>query len=452
MHARRILMAGSALALVGGGLVGGITPASAATITVTTTDDELNVDGDCSLREAVQAANTDASSDACAAGTGADVITLPAGTFAPAATLVLSDADGVTIAGSGASSTTITGSDDHRVLDVADGALAVEGITLSDGDAGPDLADTGGAIRSDDDSVAITDSVVADNHASHGGGIATGAGAVTIVDSVVTGNLARWNDLNGNGGGVNTGGGAVTVTRSTFVGNTAMNAAGGIGGGGDITAEASTFTGNSAKFGAAMYSSFDVTTLTNSTVHGNTITGDDGGPGYGGAIQSSSVDAEFHLVHVTVTGTVGGSGLSNAPIMELTNTVLAENAEGNCFTFNSVTSNGGNVDDDDSCSLDDPTDLTGDPELGALVQNGGSTATRLPADGSPVIDSAVSSGCEAADQRGVSRPQDGDDDGTATCDRGAVEVQGAAPVDPTDPTTPGSPSARPVQAAPTFTG
>ena len=69
-----------------------------------------------------------------------------------------------------------------------------------------------------------------------------------------------------------------------------------------------------------------------------------------------------------------------------------------------------------------------------------------------MIDSAVASGCEATDQRGITRPQDGDDDGTAACDRGAVEVEGAAPVDPTDPTTPGSPSARPVQAAPTFTG
>lgn len=42
--------------------------ASAATINVNTTDDELNVDGDCSLREAVRAAETDTAVDACAAG------------------------------------------------------------------------------------------------------------------------------------------------------------------------------------------------------------------------------------------------------------------------------------------------------------------------------------------------------------------------------------------------
>ena len=51
------------------------------TFTVNTTDDELNSDGDCSLREAIQAANTDSAVDACPAGSGGDTITLPAGTY-----------------------------------------------------------------------------------------------------------------------------------------------------------------------------------------------------------------------------------------------------------------------------------------------------------------------------------------------------------------------------------
>ena len=55
--------------------------ARAANITVTTTDDELNADGDCSLREAIQAANTDAAVDACAAGSGPDTSTPPAGAY-----------------------------------------------------------------------------------------------------------------------------------------------------------------------------------------------------------------------------------------------------------------------------------------------------------------------------------------------------------------------------------
>ena len=54
------------------------TPAQAAALVVTTTDDELNGDGDCSLREAIEAANTNAMVDACPAGDPAptvDVIT-----------------------------------------------------------------------------------------------------------------------------------------------------------------------------------------------------------------------------------------------------------------------------------------------------------------------------------------------------------------------------------------
>ena len=55
--------------------------AHAAGIAVTTTADELNNDGECSLREAIQAANTNSVVDACVAGAGDDTITLPAGTY-----------------------------------------------------------------------------------------------------------------------------------------------------------------------------------------------------------------------------------------------------------------------------------------------------------------------------------------------------------------------------------
>ena len=56
---------------------------SAATITVDSTADdlELGATGNCTLREAVIAANTDAAVDGCAAGSGPDLITIPAGTF-----------------------------------------------------------------------------------------------------------------------------------------------------------------------------------------------------------------------------------------------------------------------------------------------------------------------------------------------------------------------------------
>src|SRR5436190_24083287 len=56
--------------------------ARAAPITVTTTTDELTTNGQCSLREAVRNANANAAVHPdCPAGTGADTITLPAGTY-----------------------------------------------------------------------------------------------------------------------------------------------------------------------------------------------------------------------------------------------------------------------------------------------------------------------------------------------------------------------------------
>lgn len=51
-----------------------------ATITVTTPSDAIAIDGKCSLREAVIAANTDSAVNECPAGSGADTIVLSAAT------------------------------------------------------------------------------------------------------------------------------------------------------------------------------------------------------------------------------------------------------------------------------------------------------------------------------------------------------------------------------------
>jgi CSLREA domain-containing protein len=87
-------------------------PATAATtITVNTTSDELNTDGDCSLREALQAANTDRPVSGCPAGSGPDAITIPTGTYTVnlANMPALRALNGVNINGAGAESTIIQG-------------------------------------------------------------------------------------------------------------------------------------------------------------------------------------------------------------------------------------------------------------------------------------------------------------------------------------------------------
>ena len=77
--ARRALVAAAATAIGLIGLLSAAQPAFAATIPVDTPVDDITVNGNCTLREAVQAANTDSAVDACVAGAGEDVISLPSG-------------------------------------------------------------------------------------------------------------------------------------------------------------------------------------------------------------------------------------------------------------------------------------------------------------------------------------------------------------------------------------
>ncbi len=134
-------------------------PTWAVNIAVTTTNDELNADGDCSLREAIQAVNTRTSVDACPAGTGNDVIRLPARTYtlSPAGgnedDNAIGDLDAfpvftslgstVELQGAGAAATIIDGGGIDCVLHLlrSDSTLIVRNVTIRNGQ----LTDQGGA-------------------------------------------------------------------------------------------------------------------------------------------------------------------------------------------------------------------------------------------------------------------------------------------------------------------
>lgn len=371
--------------------------AQAATLSVNTTADELNSGGDCSLREAIQAANTDVAVDACLAGGGADTIDLPAGTYTLGiagkdeesnATGDLDITANLTINGAGLATTTVegAGSNFDRVFDVASGVTSeISGVTIQNG-----------SIHSGSD--------------PSGGGIRNG-GTLTVERSAL-----RDNTSNQDGGGI-VNSGTLTVTNSTFAGNEANFFGQGLANFGILTVTESLFTDNGflvfGSGGGISNGEGAVATVTNVTFSGNRV------GFFGGGLFQAGGGGMVTVTSSTVTGSENGGGIYNegvGSIVVLKNTIVANNATADCPT--AVTSAGHNLDSDGTCGLTATGDLPNiDPLLGPLQNNGGPTFTRLPLTSSPVID-VGSPDCPppATDQRGVARPQG------ATCEIGAVEV------------------------------
>ncbi len=130
--------------------------------------------------------------------------------------------------------------------------------------------------------------------------------------------------------------------------------------------------------------------------------------------------------------TVIATTLQNNIDLTLRNSVLTGPCDGSSAN---IVSEGYNlIADTTTCNITGDTSgniLDVDPELDILADNGGPTPTMHPLAGSPVLDAgnpatpgSGGTACEATDQRGVSRPQDGTDDTSAVCDIGAVESMG----------------------------
>ena len=321
--------------------------APTATITVTTFADELTDNGNCSLREAVQSANTGSAIDGCATpGTANTIIRLAAGVYVLALAGANEDANqsgdldllaAMELDGRGPLSTTIDGSALDRILHVQGGAVVVvRSVTLLNGRA--------------PDGVIVSPTV----EAGMPGGAVLNNGVLTLLDSKVTANRAGngasspsdffSSDRGGNGG--DGGGiysdGALRVQRSTILFNTTGNGGDGPCGGG----------GNGGD-GGGIYNS-GLLTLTESTVQGNLtgssgrgtcppgIIGGTGGAGggianHGGAVvEFSSILANSTAAGVDIVGTHAqgghggpGGGIANAGSMDIDNSTVSGNGAGN---------------------------------------------------------------------------------------------------------------------------
>lgn len=219
-----------------------VRPAAAGSnlIAVTTPDDELNTDGDCSLREAVVAANTNAPVDACPAGVPGDgdviklepvayVLTLEGRDEEGAATGDLDLLERVWIEGT-QGGTRIDASGLDRVFDVAPRVTAIlQGLELVNGDAagaaGGAISARGDCSGSNTPMVAFWDGVIRDSAAAAGGGIHSGPCRNLIVrDGAIVNNVAT---LTGGGVAVD-GATSLTLENVTISGNAAGEAGGGV--------------------------------------------------------------------------------------------------------------------------------------------------------------------------------------------------------------------------------
>jgi hypothetical protein len=333
---------------------------------------------ECTLRAAIEEANGTAGADAVDA-------TAVSGTIQLGSRLQISS--DLEISGPGADALTVSGEGDaggYQVVYISGGgAVGISGLTIANGTALPSAAgvDAGG-IMSYATTLTLDAVVVTGNHlattAAGAGGIASD-GDVVITRSTVSGNTGTGSFTFGQGGGVYIGNShLLTVTNSTIGGNQVTGGASGGGGirsTGAVTLDSVTFAENTA-----------------------TTTG------------IPARDVWAHGVVSTANTIFGSVGATGVP----------------CHSNGGITSLGHNLEvgSDASCSLVQPTDLSGvDPLLGALGANGGTTPTYAPAATSPAVDTGDTP--QAADLGGVARPQ-----GIAD-DIGAFELQ----LDTTPPDT-----------------
>ena len=431
------------------------TSSGGSPIVVDTVADETDAGGTCSLREAVDNADSDTTNgdNGCAAGAGSDTITFSSGLGAnpvinlTGSALEFGSTGALTIEGPG--DLTVVAATGERVLETSGPApVSISGLEVTGGNLDVSNAEVeGGGIKNIDAPLTLTHVRVTDNEISgvsigagnttqRGGGIFSN-GDLTLINTVVSGNAARSSVNQDLAGAASFGAGvamglhaALDMHNSTITENEAeaVNETGGVptagyakanGAGlgilnGGAVVENSTISNNiaSATFtgtGTAVEvtatgGGIDVAVplgMQLSTVAGNRVdasggtTDQSGGGVFGGGIRvvSSTIAGNGAL-----DGAVNGANVSSMGGVEYANTIISDplgDNQANCS--GSITTSGTpNVDfapdTGPSCfSLPDPAILTTDPLLGSLQDNGGPTETMLPGATSPALDQGSAS-------------------------------------------------------------
>jgi hypothetical protein len=303
------------------------------------------------------------------------------------------------------------------------------------------LADTfGGAGILNRGTTKLINSVLAENFAGFdNGGIKNEGGHVSIAESIIVDNIG----VQAHGGAIETNGGTVNIERSTIARNCGETA-GGIGNhGGTVTIRNSSIVGNSGGAAAGGISnSLGQMTITNSTIVENfgrfhcnlpSITvavaepfGAGGIYNFGGSLRVNSSTIARNVLDIGDPFITGGIINEAGGTVELQNTIVALNTNRDRATdcAGVITSLGNNlIGDTADCDITlQPTDLTGDPGLGAVFTDDG-----LPGHGHfPIIRSSQArnagddDSCPARDQIGNKRKK--------PCDIGAIEFRQRPPL------------------------
>lgn len=361
------MLAGAAILVLAALAAAVPSTAAAAGFQVTKTADTADgsCDSDCSLREAVIAANASPDHDTIILPPGRHTLSRAGMGEDAAATGDLDIRAAVTIRGSRADRTTVDGGYLDRVFHTPPQEGNAFGATISG------LTITRGGEPELETSV-------------YGGGIRHQAREATLslVQSAVARNVSSW------GGGI-LNEGNMTIARSTISDQRlyGRSNAAGIGNVGKLTMVNSTVSRNYSAADAGIQQRGGTLTIRNSTIAFNRATQ------YSGS----------------TAGIAAYRGLTT-----LRNTIVAKNrledldypSSGvpphNCW--GKVTSRGHNLENGKSCGFTRGSDVRGRPMLGPLERNGGPTLTHRLLAGSPAID-AGGAPFPRTDQRGVARPQ-----------------------------------------------
>lgn len=371
----------------------------------------------CNLADAITAANTDTATGGCPAGSDADVLELssPNDQFVLTTGLPVIDSD-VTINGNGVEVARNASADDFTVLTINQGRVVeINDLTITGGRLAGNYG--AGVAAGNAATVVINNSIISGNQ---GGGVLffNNIGSA-INDSVIENNTANATEVYG--AGISVIGGDVAINNTTIAGNSS----------------AATMAGGAGVY-VTDFSDPATLNITNSTISGNSSENSGGGIGSYGF---GNYGIELNLNNVTLvqnSSENGGGGLYTLNTdIAITQSLLSGNTAASANQWLSAGTSYATIDAYNVFGENSDSGVSG-VTLGAsdvvptvspdqifelsLADNGGNTPTHALIASGPAVDVVPAGSCLlGSDQTGLSRPQDGDGDGTADCDAGSVE-------------------------------